>query len=126
MRDARADALAEAFRPVAAAGLTLTGIVAEVKYDGSPRLVLDGCFVAGMATHPSAEPASLVVRMDPDERQLLLDEAPETYYVTEYYERHPVVLVRLPRVDEAALRDLLATSRRLTLARTRPGRRTRR
>ena len=37
----------------------------------------------------------------------LLDEAPDTYHVTEYYQRHPVVLARLARLDANALRDLL-------------------
>ena len=75
--------------------------------------------MAGLASHPSAEPASLVVRMDVEARQWLLEDAPETYYVTDYYQKHPVVLVRAARIDEAALRDLLSVSRRLTLAKAR-------
>jgi hypothetical protein len=34
--------------------------------------------------------------------------------VTDYYAPYPVVLVRLPRVDRAALKDLLSVSWRLT------------
>ncbi len=75
--------------------------------------------MAGLAMHATAEPGSLVVRVDIDDRQLLLDEAPDVYYLTDYYRPHPVVLVRLARVDREALRDLLAVSRRLTLAKTR-------
>jgi hypothetical protein len=63
--------------------------------------------------HPSAEPNSLVVKMDPDERHWLLDDAPDTYYVTDYYRSYPVVLVRLAKVEQTALRDLLAASWRL-------------
>ena len=51
--------------------------------------------MAGLATHESAEADSLVVRMDLADRDALLEDAPDTYYVTEYYERHPVVLARL-------------------------------
>ena len=79
--------------------------------------------MAGLATHPSAEPNTLVVRMDFEDRDWLLEDAPETYYVTDYYLSYPVVLVRLSRVDRDALRDLLAVSRRLALAKTRKRRR---
>ena len=78
--------------------------------------------MAGLATHRSAEPETLVVRADLEERECLLEDAPETYYLTDYYRRHPVVLVRLSRLDRDALRDLLSVSWRLTLAKgkTRP------
>ena len=104
------------FDAVMAIGLLLPGVQAATKYDGSPVLKLGGCFMAGLATHRSAEPDTLVVRADLDERALLLDEAPETYYVTDYYRPYPVVLVRLSRVDRDALGDLLMVSWRLTSA----------
>ena len=75
--------------------------------------------MAGLATHESAEADSLVVRIDLVDRDALLQDAPDTYYVTEYYERHPVVLARLSHLNPDALRDLLSVSRRLTLAKTR-------
>lgn len=109
----------DVFEPVRALGLALPGVAAATKYDGSPILRVGGSFMAGLALHPSAEPATLVVRADVEMRQSLLDDAPETYYLTDYYRRHPVVLVRLSRVDRDALRDLLSVSRRLTLARGR-------
>ena len=71
--------------------------------------------MAGLTSHPSAEPDTLVVRVDPDERGWLLEDAPDTYYMADYHRPHPVVLVRLSRIDEDALRDLLATARRVTL-----------
>ena len=104
------------FDEVRAVGLSLPDVVAATKYDGSPVLKAGGCFMAGLASHASAEPDTLVVRSGFEERALLLEDAPETYYVTEYYEKYPLVLVRLSRVDRDALRDLLSVSRRLTLA----------
>ena len=95
-------------------GLELPNVEASVKYDGSPVLKLHGCFVAGLATHQSAEPDTVVVRIDPVEREGLLTDAPETYYVTDYYRPHPVVLARLRQLDRAALKDLLTMSWRLT------------
>ena len=100
-------------------GLELPNVQASLKYDGSPVLKLHGCFVAGLATHPSAEPDTVVVRIDPLEREELLSDAPETYYVTDYYRPHPVVLARLRQLDRAALKDLLTMSSRLTGPKTR-------
>ena len=105
-------------------GLTLADVAVATSYDGSPVLKVRGSFMAGLATHPSAEPGTLVVRADVEEREWLMEDAPDTYYVTDYYRRYPLVLVRLARIDRDALRDLLSMSRRLTLAkakRTRPG-----
>lgn len=112
----------DAFDVVMSVGLSLPGVEAATKYDGSPVLRVGGAFMAGLASHESAEPDSLVVRSAFEDRQWLLDDAPETYYVTEYYRKHPVVLARLARLDREALRDLLAVSRRLTLAKSRRAR----
>jgi hypothetical protein len=111
------------FDAVATVGLLLPDVQVTKRYDGSPVLKLGGCFMASLATHRSAEPDTLVVRVDMEERELLLQEAPETYYVTDYYRRHPVVLVRLSRVDRETLSDLLSVSWRLTSAKARPRRR---
>jgi hypothetical protein len=111
------------FAPVKTAGLTFADVAAEIRYDGTPVLKARGCFMAGLASHESAEPGSLVVRMSLDERAYLLEDAPETYYVTDYYRSYPLVLVRLARVNRDALRDLLAVSWRLSVAKARKSRR---
>jgi hypothetical protein len=98
-------------------------VESATRYDGTPVLKAAGCFMACLATHASAEPETVVVRSTFEDRIGLLEDAPETYYVTEYYARHPVVLARLSRLDEDALRGLLAGSWRLTLAKARPRRR---
>jgi len=108
-----------AFEVVKEVGLALPGVEATVRYDGSPVLKVQGIFVAGLATHPTAEAETLVVRYGMDDREWLLEDAPETYYVTDYYRKYPLVLVRLSRVDRAALADLLSVSRSLALAKTR-------
>lgn len=109
---------ADPFDVVRAVGLALPGVEAATKYDGSPVLKVGGSFMAGLATHPSSEPNTLVVRADVEAREWLLADAPETYYVTDYYEKYPVVLVRLSHIDREALRDLLSVSRQLALAKT--------
>ena len=109
---------ADRFAAVRAVGLTLRGVEAATRYDGSPVLKAGGCFVAALATHRSAEPGTLVVRMDVDEREWLIADAPETYYLTDYYRSYPLVLARLSRLDREALRDLLSVSLQLALAKT--------
>ena len=121
------DRRVEPFDAVRTVGITLPNVEATTRYDGSPVLKLDGCFMAGLATHESAEPGTLVIRADVEERTYLLEDAPETYYLTDYYRKYPIVLVRLSRLHEDALLELLTMSWRLTLPKTqRPGRRHRR
>ena len=117
---------ADPFETVRAVGLGLPGVEAATRYDKSPLLKVGGCFMAGLATHRSAEPHTLVVRVALEERESFIEDAPETYYVTDYYRKYPVVLVRLSRIDRDALHDLLSMSRRLTLAKVRPQARDRR
>ncbi len=112
---------ANLFDIVRTVGLGLPAVEAATKYDGSPMLKVGGSFMAGLATHRSAEPWTLVVRYDLEARASVLEDAPDTYYVTDYYQPYPVVLVRLSRIDRDALRDLLSVSRRLTLPKTRHG-----
>jgi hypothetical protein len=107
------------FHIVREVGLTLPDVEATTKYDGSPVLKVGGAFMAGLATHPSAEPNTLVVRCGVEDREWLIADAPDTYYLTDYYRSYPLVLVRLSRVDRVALADLLSVSRRLTVPKAR-------
>ena len=63
--------------------------------------------LGGSSYSCSAEPASLVVRVDFDDRAELLAAAPDVYYVTDHYVGYSAVLVRLSRVNPDVLRDLL-------------------
>ncbi len=107
--------VAGAFDIVRTVGLALPDVEAATKYDGSPVLKVDGLFMAGLATHPSAEPDTLVVRAGLEDRERLAEDAPETYY----YRSYPLVLVRLSRVEPDALHDLLSVSWRMTTAKAR-------
>ena len=46
-------------------------------------------------------------RLEFDRRDELVAAEPKTYYLTDHYVNYPCVLVRLARIDHAALRDLL-------------------
>jgi hypothetical protein len=63
--------------------------------------------MAVVPVNPSAEPGSLAVCVDREQRAALLAEAPEIYYVTPHYEGYDWVLVRLGRIDRGMLKDLL-------------------
>lgn len=69
-----------------------------------------------------AEPDTLVVRADFEEREGLLEHAPDTYYVTDYYRHYPVVLVRLSLLNRDVLRELLTRSWRMTVEKRRKSR----
>ena len=77
---------------------------------GMPALKVDGKLLACIPANPSAEPASLVVRVDFDDRAELLAAAPDVYYVTDHYVGYSAVLVRLSRVSPNVLRDLLGVA----------------
>ena len=87
-------------------GLTLPGVEESSAY-GSRALKLHGKLMAAMAINRSAEPGSLFLRVDNGDRDELIANAPEVYYVTDHYEPYNGVLVRLSRVTPDALRDLL-------------------
>jgi hypothetical protein len=55
-----------------------------------------------------------------------MEDAPETYYLTDYYRTYPLVLVRLSSVRPDALHDLLSVSRQMTMAKSRKRSATRR
>jgi hypothetical protein len=105
------------FELVREIGMAMPGVESATKYDGSPVLKVEGLFLAGVAMHPSAEAGTLVVRCKVEDRDLLIAEAPETYYVTDYYSKYDVALVRLSQVSVDALRDLLLGSWKMTKTR---------
>ena len=80
---------AVAFEMVRTVGLALPGVEESTRYDGSPVFKRGGIFMAVVASHPSAEPDSLVVGIGIDERELLLEDAPETYYLTDLLPKPP-------------------------------------
>ena len=108
-----------AFDIVKELGCSLPNVEATAKRDGSPVLRVHGVFMAGVTMHASAEPDTLVIRAEFEEREGILEDAPETYYVTDYYRRYPVILVRLSLLKREVLRELLAGSWRMTILKRR-------
>jgi hypothetical protein len=97
-------------------GLDLPDVEDGSSYRGR-ALKLRGRLLACQATHKSAEPNSLVVRVSFDERERLLEADPDIYYVTDHYLKYPSVLVRLDRIGRKALRELLHGAWRFVMER---------
>ena len=81
--------------------------VEESTIHGAPSLKVRGRLLTCPAIHRSAEPNTLAVRIDFDQRAELIAAEPSVYYVTDHYVDYPTVLVRLSRIDRNSLRDLL-------------------
>jgi len=64
-------------------GLALPGVEESTAY-GLPALKVQGKLLACVPANPSAEPGSIVVRVDFDDRAELLAAAPDVYYVTDH------------------------------------------
>jgi len=104
------------FDTVRMIGLDLPGAEESTAY-GAPALKVRGKLLACVHTHRSAEPNSLAVRIDFDNRAELLAADPDVYYVTDHYLNYTSVLVRLSRVTPDVLRDLLGMAHKFVTAR---------
>ena len=113
----RADFMTRATEVAAKYGLTLPEVEASTYYGGL-ALKVRGKVFACEATNKAAEPNTLVVWTDEAARDELIAAQPDVYYLKDHYVGGTaVVLVRLSRVDPAALRDLLIEARQIVLAR---------
>ena len=102
--------------------LELPGVEESTTY-GASGFKVGGKLLACVAINKSAEPGSLAVRVDFEQRDELIKADPAVYYLTDHYVNYPVVLVRLARIHRDALRDLLGTGWRFVTAKKRVVRR---
>ena len=105
------------FARVEAIGCTLPGVEVTTSW-GQPALKVRGTMFVCGASHKSAEPGTLVVRMEIADRDALIEDDPDTYYLKEHYVGYPCVLVRISRVHADALRDLVTGAYRYVSDRT--------
>jgi len=94
------------FKTVESIGRTLPDVEMTTTW-GKPTLKVGGKMFVCIASHKSAEPNTLVARMDIADRDALIDDDPDTYYLKDHYVDYPCVLVRLSRVRADALRDIV-------------------
>jgi hypothetical protein len=103
------------FAAVEAIGRALPDVEVTTAW-GQPALKVRGKMFVCIASHKSAEPNSLAVRMPIADRDALIADDPATYYVKPHYLDYPCVLVRLSRVRLDALRDLVIGAHRFVNA----------
>ena len=106
---------ADPFAPVAAIGRTLPDVELTTTW-GQPALKVRGTMFVCIASHTSAEPDTLAVRMEIADRDVLIAEDPDTYYLKDHYVGYPCVLVRLRAVSADALRGLVIGAHRYVIA----------
>jgi hypothetical protein len=106
---------ADAFASVAAIGRTLPDVEETTSW-GTPALKVGGKMFVCIASHKSAEADTLVVRMDIADRDAVIEDDPDTYYLKDHYVGYPCVLVRLRRVGADALRGLVVGAHRYVSA----------
>jgi hypothetical protein len=99
------------FDRVRAIGLALPGVVEGTAY-GAPALKVRGKMFACIASNRSAEPNTLVVRLPFDDRDELVVAQPDVYYLKDHYVPYACVLIRLDRVSEEVLQELLLMGHR--------------
>ena len=107
------------FDTVREIGLALPGVEESTAY-GAPALKVRGKIMACMTINRSAEPGSLGVWVDFDDRAELLAADPDVYYVTDHYAPYNVVLVRLSRIKRDVLRDLLGMAHKFATRKVEP------
>jgi hypothetical protein len=94
-------------------GLTFPNVEESTAF-GKPALKVRGNLMAAVPTNKSAEPGSLLIRIDRNDRAALLAESPDLYYAPDHYLGYDGVLVRLARLKPDILRDLLAMAHKFT------------
>jgi hypothetical protein len=97
------------FDTVRRIGLALPGVEESSAY-GMPALKIRKQLLATLPSHSSAEPDSLVVRINLEDRAELLATDPAVYYITDHYTGFDGVLVRLSRISPELLKSLLMMS----------------
>jgi hypothetical protein len=105
------------FDTVRRLALELPGVV-EVSSYGTPGFKVKGKLF--LRFHQDGE--SLVVAADFADRDAMILEQPERFYITDHYLNYPWVLVRLATIRDEQLPDLLKQAWRFRAPRQKPGR----
>jgi hypothetical protein len=90
------------FQTVREIAQTLAGAEESTSY-GTPAFKVKGKLFARQ--HQDGE--SLVVGVDFEQREEMMSDAPQKFYITDHYFNYPWVLVRMANVNCDELRDLL-------------------
>jgi hypothetical protein len=91
----------------------LPGVVDGTSY-GTPALKVGGKLIARL--HQNMD--CVVLRSDLLDREILMQSAPDAFFITDHYRDYPWILLRLGVVQKVALPDLIERAWRLVASRT--------
>ena len=91
----------------------LPGVVDGTSY-GTPALKVGGKLIARV--HQSID--CVVLRSDLLDREILLQSAPDAFFITDHYRDYPWILVRLGVLEKGTLPDLIERAWRLVASKT--------
>jgi len=91
----------------------LPGVVDGTSY-GTPALKVGGKLIARM--HQNMD--CLVLRTEFLDREILMQSAPDAFFITDHYRDYPWILVRFGVVEKRALPDLIERAWRLVASKT--------
>lgn len=97
------------YRRVCAIALKLPGVEECTSY-GTPSLKVKGKIMSRLRTEAEG---ALALRCDFLDRQILLQAAPQTFFITDHYLNYPMILVRLSKVRRLELPNLIERAWRL-------------
>lgn len=107
-------ALAARFDKVVAIAKRFPGVEASRSY-GTPSIKVKGKFLARLRSEAEG---GLAIRCEFMEREMLMQAAPETFYITDHYADYPMVLINLETVRWDALPDVIERAWRMVATRT--------
>ena len=90
--------------------LSLPDTMEKISHGEPTFFVKKKVFAMFSNNHHSDGHVAVWIPAPPGLQEALIEEAPDIYYVTDHYASYPAVLVRLSRIDTAALQGLLRTS----------------
>ena len=100
---------AQTYERICALALQLPGVELGTSY-GTPAIKVKGKLMARLRSEAEG---GLALRCDFLERQMLLQAAPEAFYLTPHYQDYPMILIKLEEVRTDALPDLIERAWRM-------------
>ena len=86
--------MAVTFDKIREAALKLPSVSEGISY-GTPCLRIGKTMICRLRE----DEETLVLKVDPMEREILIEAEPDIFFVTDHYRGYPLVLVRLPDAD---------------------------
>ncbi len=101
-RPGRARIVPAAYQKYLQVALQLPGAEESTSY-GTPAVKVKGKLLSRLRTEAEG---ALALRCDFLDRQILLQANPGAFFLTDHYRDHPMILVRLEKIDRATLADV--------------------